>query len=1037
MKKFFWVFAIVGIVDTAYAQSPSTVKEYKKVFRTYPFSDPDPIPSQGAIYPYFRFDGFTNTPVQKEWKVVELENEYIKVMILPEVGGKIWTAIEKSTGQPYIYYNQVVKFRDVAMRGPWTSGGLEPNYGIIGHTPNCATPVDYTVKQNADSSVSCFISVLDLLTRTRWEMEINLPHNKAYFTTGSYWHNPTGTEQPYYHWMNTGIKVKGNLEFIYPGTHYIGHGGEFADWPVNKENGKPINFYDQNDFGTYKSYHVFGKYADFFGAYWHNDQFGMVRYAPQDEKAGRKIWIWGLSRQGMIWEKILTDTDGQYAEIQSGRLYNQNAEQSSFTPFKHRSFAPQGTDQWKEYWYPVKQTRGMQMANAYAAVNLIRENGWIKWYVEPVQFFKDEIIIAANGKEISRKSINGKPLQLIRDSVQSTGNDGVISIRMPRIQLEWTSDPAFQVVDRPKELPAAFDWNSAYGLYVQAKELMDQKFFAAAEEKLLASLQKDSLNLPALVKLAELQLRNGQNEAAFQSARKALMLDTHDGSANYYYALAAFRKNDLTNARDGFSIAALDPAYRVAAYTSIAKICALEKNWEGVLHYVTKAQDFDRNNLTAYQLTVVALRHQGERSAALTTADQVMQLHPLDPVVKMEKGLLNPAEELKADAFDRAELPAEIWMELAAFYQELGLYAEAQSCLLMLSNHPLANYWLAWLSQKSGQEYMGFIKQADLLPATGIFPFRNEMREVLNWATTQSGSWKSRYYLALYLNDKNEKTAARATLQQLGDQPDFAPFYALRALWNNLQPALVQKDLMKAMSLDAGAWRYPKLMAQQYLRENRYAEMLSVTTTYTKAHTGNFIMEMLQAKALLLNKRYAECDALLAKMDIIPFEGATDGRGLYWEAKLMQALEQLEKKKYPAALKFINEAAVWPEHLGVGKPYDADLDSRLENWLRYTCYQQMGKKKEAAAALQQILEFKPGVYNTVRNFNPANHLITVLALRESGKVQEAESWFRAEKAKYLGMTVFNWVEARMNHNAADKEEDDAGIRVLERLLGPR
>jgi hypothetical protein len=120
----------------------ATVREYRKVFRTYPFSDPDPIASTVRIYPYFRFDGFTERPVDKEWTVVELENAWIRVTVMPEVGGKIWTAVEKSTGRPFLYGNQVVKFRDVAMRGPWTSGGIEANYGIIGHSPNCATPVD-------------------------------------------------------------------------------------------------------------------------------------------------------------------------------------------------------------------------------------------------------------------------------------------------------------------------------------------------------------------------------------------------------------------------------------------------------------------------------------------------------------------------------------------------------------------------------------------------------------------------------------------------------------------------------------------------------------------------------------------------------------------------------------------------------------------------------------------------------------------------------------------------------------------------------
>ncbi|HVU85652.1 MAG TPA: DUF5107 domain-containing protein, partial [Puia sp.] len=300
----------------AQAQDFAQIREHSKIFTTYPFSDPNPIPNPAAIiYPYFRYDGFTDRPVQKEWKVVELENAYLKLTILPEVGGKIWSAIEKSTGKSFIYNNHVIKFRDVAMRGPWTSGGIEANYGIIGHTPNCATPVDYATFTRDDGSVSCVIAVWDLLTGSRWNLDINLPKDKAYFTTTSHWYNGTPLEQPYYSWMNTAIKAKGNLEFIFPGTHYLGHEGEYSDWPVNKQNDHNISFYEQNNFGGYKSYHVFGKYSDFYGGYWHDDDFGMGRYSTYDDKAGKKIWIWGLSQQGMIWEHLLSDTDGQYVEV--------------------------------------------------------------------------------------------------------------------------------------------------------------------------------------------------------------------------------------------------------------------------------------------------------------------------------------------------------------------------------------------------------------------------------------------------------------------------------------------------------------------------------------------------------------------------------------------------------------------------------------------------------------------------------------------------------------------------------------------------
>src|SRR6476659_9907094 len=409
MKKTFLFIQLLFSFCISFSQQKATIKEYNKTFTTYPFSDPDPVPEVGKIYPYYRFDGYTDKRVQKEWKVVELENDYIKVMILPEIGGKIWTAIEKSTGKFFIYYNHTVKFRDVAMRGPWTSGGLEANFGIIGHTPNCATPVDYLTRTNDDGSVSCFIGVLDLLTRTNWRIEINLPKEKAYFTTQSFWYNSTSVEQPYYHWMNTGIKAKGNLEFIYPGNNYIEDEGEYAGWPVNKTNGKKISFYEQNNFGGYKSYHVFGKYTDFFGGYWHDDDFGMARYSPHDDKAGKKIWIWGLSGQGMIWENLLTDTDGQYVEVQSGRLFNQSAPGSSFTPFKHRSFAPYATDTWKEYWFPVLQTKGFVEANEYGALNTKYENGWLKIFFTPVQSISDTFKIKDHEKIIYNKQVQLAP----------------------------------------------------------------------------------------------------------------------------------------------------------------------------------------------------------------------------------------------------------------------------------------------------------------------------------------------------------------------------------------------------------------------------------------------------------------------------------------------------------------------------------------------------------------------------------------------------------------------------------------------------
>ena len=288
-----------GQPDTSVRDVPrraaASVRQYKKTFRTYAFSDPNPIPVFERIYPYFRFDRYTSDPADRAWTVVELENRYLRVQLLPEIGGKIWTAIDKTSGRAFIYDNHVVKFRDVAMRGPWTSGGIEANYGIIGHTPNVATPVDYVARMLPDGTATVTVGALDLLTRTAWRLEIALPPEKAYFTTRSHWQNTSGVEAPYYSWMNVGLPAAGGLEFVFPGTHSIGHGGEVAAWPVHPGTGTNLAFYDQNDFGSYKSYHVLGEYSDFWGAYWHHLDFGMARYGTRD---AYKIMYRDAFRQG-------------------------------------------------------------------------------------------------------------------------------------------------------------------------------------------------------------------------------------------------------------------------------------------------------------------------------------------------------------------------------------------------------------------------------------------------------------------------------------------------------------------------------------------------------------------------------------------------------------------------------------------------------------------------------------------------------------------------------------------------------------------
>ena len=1008
-----------------------TFKEYKKVFTTYPFSDPDPVPKPAsAIYPYFRYDGFTDKPIQKEWKVVELENDFIKIMILPEVGGKIWSAVEKSTGKDFVYYNHVIKFRDIAMRGPWTSGGIEANYGTIGHTPACATAVDYTIVKKEDSSISVVIGVLDLLTGTPWRLDINLPGDKAYITTNSFWFNTTAMEQPYYTWMNTGIKASGNLQYIYPGTNYLGHEGEYGDWPINKKNGKDVSWYKNNNFGGYKSYHVFGKHTDFFGAYWHDDNFGMGRFSTYDNKPGKKIWIWGLSQQGMIWEKILTDKDGQYSEVQSGRLYNQTAEKSTFTPFKHKGFAPYATDVWTEYWFPVKQTKGFVKANNYGALNIKKENGWLKIYFSPLQNIKDELKVMEGENIVYSKTIQLKTMQPFADSVQLNPDEKNLTATLGETKLIYRSAPEADVMSRPLNTAVDFDWNTAQGFYLQAKENMDERNYAEAEIKMKQCLQKDGNYLPALTGMAMLMYHKLEYLQAVDYAKKALSIDTYDAAANYYYGLINVKLNKITDAEDGFEIAASAVAFRSAVYTELAKIYLRSGDMNNATGYAEKCLLNNQYNMEGLQLLAIIYRLQKDAAAATTILNRMIAVDPLNHFAGFEKYLWDntTASKEKFTALIQSELPQQTYLELGVWYHQINCDEDALKVFSLAPNIAEIIYWKAFLQKQ----------KADLSNInTGTdFPFRAETAAVLEALIKADNNWLLKYHLGLIEWSRNNLLRAKVLFTECGTKPADENFYAARAALMRDEPAMALADMQQAIKLKPQQWRFYKQLTEHFISQKQFEKALAVTAPFYKDHPDNYIMGMLFAKTLLLNKKYATADALLTKLNILPFEGATEGRHLYHEAKLMQAVNEIKNGQYKKALTFIAAAKLWPANLGVGKPYDEDIDERLEDWLNYICYTKMNEQSSAELMLKKIIVFTPRVENTVMNFLPANNLVTAWAIEKTSSAEKAKEWLTQQVALYPQNKIIQWslqqYDKQQGFNLA-ADEKDAEVRILEQL----
>ncbi len=980
--------------SSAGAGARAVVKEYDLAFTTYPYSDPDPVPAMSRFYPYFRYDGFTDKPQRRQWKVVELSNDYLRVLILPEIGGKVWTAIDKTTGKPFIYFNHVVKFRDVSMRGPWTSGGIEANYGIIGHTPNCFSPVDYLVRRNPDGSASCIVGALDLLTRTTWRMEINLPAADACFSTRSFWHNASGLDQPYYTWMNVGIKAAGNLQFIHPGTFYIGHDGRAHDWPIDPGAGRDLSWYEHNDFGSYKSYHVLGRFAEFFGGYWHDEDFGMAHCAAYGDKPGRKIWIWGLSREGMIWEDLLTDADGQYVEVQSGRHFNQADSSSTRTPFKHTEFPPYATDTWIEHWLPVKGIKGFVSASPWGALNVATEGGRLAIRVSPARPLRDKLEVFDGDRLLAMRTLTLKPMRPVEEVVPLASTPKALRVCIGGDKLQYTAGED-NALTRPAAAPPGFDWNSLYGTYLQGKEEARQRSYQKAAEAFRSCLKQDTNYLPALVEMAALANRRADAATALAFARHALSIDTYDPCANYQFGLANAALGRPADAKEAFSLAALSPGWRSAANTELAKACVREKLYDRALASAREALCSNARNLDALQLCACIQRLRGDDAGADAAVSALHGLDPINHCARFEQYLRNKATAGEFTTLIRNELPHETLLELAAWYRGVGLDSDAAKVLELAPPTAEVLYWLAYLRHDPGA-----LARAEAASPEFVFPFRPESIAVFEWAAQQGRAWQPRYFLALIRWHLDQLPQARELLAACGDEPPFAPFYAARAQVAENNAAT---DLKRAAALDASQWRYGAMLARHYLKRADPAAALGIATDYAQRFPANDSLALLRAKSLLLTGQHQAAAELLSTLRVLPAEGTTEARALFHEANLLLAVERLQAGAFDDALRLVNTARQWPETLGAGKPYPADVDERLEDWFAAQCQFELKVPDAAHQALARILAITPRPKG-----QGTGDLIHALALKQSRRAAEAEQFFKDWQAQAPDSDLAKW-----------------------------
>lgn len=957
-----------------------TIKEETKALDTYGFGKPNPVPilsDNPKIFPYFKFEEYDHTSKKKDWKVVTLENDYIKVFVLPEIGGKVWGAIEKSTGEEFLYKNEVIKFRNIAMRGPWTSGGIEFNFGIIGHHPSTATAVDYITRTNEDGSVSCIVGNTDLPSNTTWTVEIRLENDKAYFETNASWYNASPITESYYNWMTAAAEATYDLEFFIPGNTYVEHNGTPRAWPIDPK-GRDLAFYKNNTFGPSKSYHIVGEYNDFFGGYYHDKKFGFGQWAPYEEMPGQKLWLWNLSRAGGIWEDLLTDSDGQYIEFQAGRLFDQYSPGDAINPISQVGFDPYVMDRWSELWFPYKEIGGMVDASEHGVLNVETTDNEAYIGLNALQKLDNEIQIKVNGQIVFTEKLELSPMEIFSKSLSISPTDE-IEVVLNDTELAYKSGPVKSQIKRHFEQDTQLNVSESQRLLFEGIEALEFREYKLAHEKFSELIQKDPSHQIGLIKLAELEYRKTNYQLALQHANAVLRMDTYNTAANYIAGITYRAIQDYLNALESLGWAARDVKFRSVAYAQMAEIHLATNNQVRAQMYAEKALDFNTYNLNARKVLLVIQRMQENKDGFKRQLEVLLGMAPLDHFAIHELTIMNNEPSFGSEFHN--EFKEETVLQGALDYYSLGLVNDATSTLSKGSKSSKNKLWSAYLFKDSEpSKSISIIEEVVTDPIDFVFPYRKETIPVLEWAVQQNTSWKLNYllaqnYLAVGLEDQG-----KSILKTLGELPDSGTFYRFRAkILSENGYSQKLKDIQKAMSLNNKDWKVWEETIHFYLKNKKYAAAHTTSKKAYKKFQSNYNIGLAHAKSLLNVGEFEKVIQVLKNIRILPYEHASESRKIYEQAHIGSALKQIGKKNFTKAIKVLEQCKQWPENIGVGKPYNPD--ERMQDYLLAKSYAATKRDTDQNKLLNGIVDYT----KSSKKRPSINNLYSLLALKELGK----------------------------------------------------
>lgn len=365
-RRTFFFLLFAGLVA---ASAEVRVWQATLALPTYEEGPPDPNPpfDQFATdrfnYPYTLRNNLTGRRGEYEWRAIYLENEYLKCSVLPDIGGHLYTCVDKINGKPIFYANPSIKKAEIGYRGAWAAFGVEFNFPVS-HNWVSMSPVDFAFARHDDGSASVTVGNIDRVYGMQWIVELVLRPQSTVLEQRVTLYNRSDVRHRFYWWNNAGVEVWDDSRIQYPMHFAASHGfTEVQPWPVEAD-GTDLSVIRNQTKGPVSMF-VHGSREPFMGIWNPHTNAGIAHFANYDELPSKKIWSWGVDADGLDWRKTLSDNDSAYAEVQAGLFRNQET-YAFLQPRQSISFA--------EYWMPVREIGGISRANLNGVVHLGRKD---------------------------------------------------------------------------------------------------------------------------------------------------------------------------------------------------------------------------------------------------------------------------------------------------------------------------------------------------------------------------------------------------------------------------------------------------------------------------------------------------------------------------------------------------------------------------------------------------------------------------------------------------------------------------------------